>query len=132
MSIWGQRVSAKLVAMVVALMVVGTVLLALPRVPEREITLIAKGMAFYIEGDPATANPTITVKAGERVRVVLRNEDRGFVHDFAVPAVDTAVDQVRWNQASATTFDMPAAPGTYEYICGPHQLMMHGTLVVQP
>jgi plastocyanin len=131
-SIWGHRVSAKLVAMAVVFVVIGAALLAVPRAPEREITLIAKGMAFYLEGDPGTPNPAITVKAGERVRVVLRNEDRGFVHDFAVPSVDTAVDQVNWNRASATTFEMPVTPGTYEYICRPHQLMMHGTLIVQP
>jgi FtsP/CotA-like multicopper oxidase with cupredoxin domain len=131
-SIWGHRVSAKLVSMAVVFVVIGAVLVAVSRVPEREITLIAKGMAFYLEGDPGTPNPTITVKAGERVRILLRNEDRGFVHDVAVPAVETAVDQVSWNQTSATTFEMPATPGTYQYICQPHQLMMHGTLVVQP
>jgi plastocyanin len=131
-SIWGHRVSAKLVAMGVVFVVIGAALLAVSRVPEREIVLVARGMAFYLEDDPGTPNPTITVKAGERVRVVLRNEDRGFVHDVAVPAVDAAVDQVSWNDASATTIEMPSTPGAYEYFCRPHRLMMHGTIVVQP
>lgn len=124
--------SVKLIATVVVCVVVGAIAVAVTRTPDREITLVARGMAFYLEGDPSTPNPTITVRAGERVRITLRNEDPGFVHDFAVPAIDDAVDQVRWNEAAAETFDMPPAPGRYDYICRPHQLMMSGTLIVQP
>jgi plastocyanin len=131
MSIWGHRVSAKLIAIVVASVVVGAIVAAVSRAPAREITLVAKGMAFYLESDPGTPNPTIRVKAGERVRIVLRNEDRGFNHDFALPAIDTAVDQINWNETSAANFDMPGRPGTYEYICRPHRLMMSGTLIVE-
>ena len=117
---------------VVVFVVIGAVVMGVSRMPEREIVLVAKGMAFYLENDPATANPTITVKSGERVRIVLRNVDRGFVHDFAIPAVETAVDQVSWSEASAGTFDMPTAPGAYDYVCQPHRLMMSGKLIVQP
>jgi plastocyanin len=122
----------KLVAIVVGVVVVGALLAAVSRTPAREITLVARGMAFFLENDPGTPNPTLRVKAGERVRIVLRNEDRGFVHDFAVPAVETAVDRINWNEASAATFEMPSAPGTYEYVCQPHRLMMSGTLIVEP
>jgi plastocyanin len=131
MSIWGHKVSAKLIAIVVAVVVVGALVAAVSRTPAREITLVAKGMAFYLESDLTTPNPTIVVKAGERVRIVLRNEDRGFVHDFAVPTVDAAVDQVNWNEAAAETIEMPDRPGAYEYICRPHRLMMNGTILVQ-
>jgi plastocyanin len=130
MSMWGYRVSVTLIAIGAVCVLVGA-LAAMTLTPSREIRLVARGMAFYLETDPSTPNPTITVKAGERVRIVLRNEDRGFVHDFAVPAVDEAVDQVNWNQVSAATFDMPSSPGTYEYICQPHRLMMSGTLFVR-
>jgi len=132
MSIWGYRMSLKLIAIGVACVVVGGLVAAVTLAPDREITLVTRGMAFYLESDPGTPNPTIRVKAGERVRIVLRNEDRGLVHDFAVPALDEAVDQVNWNQTSAATFSMPSAPGTYEYICRPHRLMMGGMLVVEP
>ena len=132
MSIWGHRVSAKSIAVVVLFVLVGALAAAVSRTPAREITLVVKGMAFYLEGDPATPNPTIVVNAGERIRIVLRNEDRGFSHDFAIPGLDGAVDQVNWNEAASETFDMPDAPGTYDYICHPHRLMMNGTLVVQP
>ena len=130
MSIWGRQVSARLIA-VVAFVVVGAIVTAVSRTPTREVTIVARGMAFFLEDD-ATPNPTIRVKAGERVRIVLRNEDRGFVHDFAVPAADAAVDQVSWSETRAATIQMPTAPGTYEYICRPHQLMMSGTLIVEP
>ena len=45
--------------------------------PAREITLVARDMAFYLESDPDDAEPDDRVKAGERVRIVLRNEDAG-------------------------------------------------------
>jgi len=132
MSIWGYRVSAKLIAVGVAVVVVGALLAAVSRTPDREIRLVARGMAFYLEGDSTTPNPTIRVNAGERVRVVLRNEDRGFIHDFAISGLEDAVEQLTWNEVSSETFDVPASSGTYEYICQPHRLMMSGTLIVEP
>ena len=123
--------SVKLIAIIAACVVVGALVAAMTRTPDREIRLVAKGMAFYLESDPSTPNPTITVDAGERVRIVLRNDDRGFVHDFAVPAIDEGLDQVGWNKTNSTTFDMPDASGTYRYICRPHELMMSGTLIVR-
>ena len=132
MSIWGYRVSVKLVTIAVVVVVaLGGLLTAVTRTPDREITLVARGMAFYLLGDPSTPNPTIRVKAGERVRVVLRNDDRGITHDFAVPAIDAAVDQLDWNEDDDVTFDVPSTPGRYEYICRPHMLMMRGTLIVE-
>src|SRR5262249_19859201 len=40
----------------------------------REVRLVARGMTFYADGG-ATPNPTLRVKRGEHVRIVLRNED---------------------------------------------------------
>src|SRR5690606_29870344 len=98
--------------------------------PAREITLVVRGMAFYLEHDLHTPNPTIEVQAGEHVRIVLRNEDRGFTHDFAVPRLGAAVDAINWNQSDDVVISVPKTPGTYEYICQPHALMMRGTLRV--
>ena len=121
----------KLVAVVAALMIVGALLPAMSRTPAREITLVAKDMAFYLESDPATPNPTIELKAGERVRIVLRNLDRGMSHDFALPAASVGLDRIDWNQQADLTFDVPDTPGTYEYLCRPHEFMMRGRVIVK-
>jgi plastocyanin len=128
---WGRRISIEAIAIVVALLVVGVLLTAVARTPAREITLVARGMAFFLESDPAIPNPTLMLKAGERVRITLRNEERGFTHDFAVPAIDAATDLINWNQDADVTFDAPDRPGTYDYVCEPHAMMMRGRIIVQ-
>lgn len=129
MSFWGYRVSAKLVTTGVVVMLLGAFAVALVQPPVREITLVSRGMAFYAE-DGDTPNPTLNVKAGERVRIVLRNQDRGIQHDFAVPAFRTALDPVDWDDSGDVTFDVPGTPGIFEYRCRPHMLMMRGRIVV--
>ena len=89
MSFWGHRVSAKLVVTGVAVLLLGAFAVAVTREAPREITLVVRGMTFYLEGNDQP-NPSIRVKAGERIRVVLRNEERGIQHDFAMPAADAA------------------------------------------
>ena len=130
MSILGRRIPGTVVAAAAALMVVGALLpvMTTSRV-DREVTLVARGMAFYVEGDDAP-NPAITVKAGETIRVVLKNQDRGMTHDFAVPALDAAMRAIKWNESKEVTFDVPMTPGTYEYVCNPHRLMMRGAITV--
>ena len=130
MSIWGVRVSMKLVAIAVITVVAGAVIPLAMKPPARQITLVVRGMAFYLENDLHTPNPTIEVTAGEHVRIVLRNDDRGYTHDFAVPALDTALDAIDWNESDDVVIDVPDVPGSYEYICQPHALMMRGTLRV--
>ena len=130
MSLWGYRVSVKLIVAMALLVVLGALLPAMGR-PSREITLVARGMAFYLEGDLRTPNPAIEVKAGERVRVVLRNEERGMTHDFAVPVLGVAVPRINWNQADDVVFEVPETPGTYRYVCQPHAAMMNGDIVVR-
>ena len=98
--------------------------------PARDIVLVARGMAFYLESDPSIPNPTIHVKAGERVRIVLRNRERGMVHDFAVPALQTALDPLRWNEDGELAFTAPSTPGAYPYVCRPHAAMMAGEIAV--
>jgi plastocyanin len=130
MSILGHKISTKVVAMVAGFLLLAALLPALSRTPTREVTLFVKGMAFYLESDPTTPNPTIEVKAGERVRVVVRNQDRGLTHDFAVPAVGAVMKEIPWNQTGEVVFEAPDTPGTYEYVCQPHRLMMAGTIRV--
>ena len=134
MSIWGYRVTTRLMTIGVAIVLVGVGVFAATigaRSQDREIILVARGMAFYILGDPTVANPPLTLRAGERVRIVLRNDDRGITHDFAVPAIKAAMDQLDWNEEGGVTIDVPATPGRYEYICRPHMLMMRGEIIVR-
>ena len=130
MSIFGRTVSGRHVAALALLMLLMALLPALSSTPTREITLVVRGMAFYLKDDPRTANPTLEVRAGERVRIVLENRDRGMTHDIAVPALDAALDPIEWNETDTVVFDVPEAPGTYEYVCRPHRLMMRGTIRV--
>ena len=131
MSVLGRQVPGWVVAALSALMILAVMIPALSSsAPSREIRLVAKDMAFYLENDLRTPNPTITVRAGERVRLTLRNDDRGMTHDFALAAADAALDPISWNQSAAVTFGAPAQAGTYEYVCRPHQLIMRGAIRV--
>jgi plastocyanin len=130
MSILGRKIPVQVVATVAALLIVGALLpvMTTSRV-DREVTLVAQGMSFYLEGDNKP-NPTITVKAGETVRIVLKNQHRGITHDFAVPALDEATSLLDWNETDDLTLDVPSTPGAYGYFCNPHRLMMRGTIEV--
>ena len=131
MSILGRRVSIRAVITLAAVLIVAALLPVTSKTPSREISLVARGMAFYLEGDPNTPNPTIRVSPGETVRLVLHNQDRGMTHDFAVPALDEALDPIDWDETEDVTFDVPETPGAYEYLCRPHMLMMRGKLIVE-
>jgi plastocyanin len=130
MSILGRKISTKIIAVGAGVMLLAALLPALSNTPTREVILVAKGMAFYLESDPNTPNPTLEVKAGERLRVVLRNQDRGLSHDFAIPAVAAAMKAIDWNESGEVVLEVPETPGTYEYVCRPHFLMMRGILRV--
>jgi plastocyanin len=130
MSILGRHISTKVVATVAGCLLLAALLPAVTRTPTREVALVVKGMAFYLESDLTTPNPTIEVKAGERVRVVVRNQDRGLTHDFAVPLIGAVMNEIPWNQSDELVFDVPDEPGIYEYVCQPHRLMMRGTIRV--
>ena len=128
MSILGKRIPLRAIAAMAVLMILAVLAPALSKTPTREITLVAKGMAFYLESDLKTPNPTLDIKAGERVRITLRNQERGIIHDFAVPVLKKSVDQLGWNESDEVTFTAPKQPGTYQYECQPHRLMMRGTI----
>lgn len=132
MSIMGREVSRRAVAAISLLMLglVGAIVTAVAPAPAREITLVARDMAFYLEDDPATPNPTLRIQPGERVRLVLRNADRGYTHDVAVPALGIATRLTNWNASVHMTFVAPERPGVYDYVCQPHALMMRGVLEV--
>jgi plastocyanin len=130
MSRLARSVSVTTAMLLVLCVVVGALMSATSQTPTREITLVARDMAFYLETDPHTPNPQLDVHSGERVRVVLRNQERGTTHDFAVPVLGVSSDLLNWNQRGEITLTVPDQPGTYEYVCRPHHLMMRGVLRV--
>lgn len=131
MSIWGYRVSVKWITVTVVVMMLGALAAALARPVPREVTLVARGMTFYLENGNQP-NPTLTFTAGDRVRIVFKNQDRGIQHNFAVPSFKAELDPIGWNQSSDVVFDVPETAGTYEYWCRPHMMMMRGTIIVSP
>ena len=100
---------------------------------EREVTLHARGMAFYFPGSDAP-NPTLRVAAGERVRVTVVNDDPGVKHDLAMEKLGVAIAPlaVTVGSQSSATFEAPALPGRYPYVCTFHSQMMRGMLEVEP
>jgi plastocyanin len=97
----------------------------------REIRLVAREMAFFVDGD-VTANPTLRLKAGERVRLVLRNEDAGMTHDFAINAWKIGTKTLTAKgEETAVVFRVPGERGTTSYQCTPHAQMMRGSIQVE-
>jgi plastocyanin len=104
-------------------------LIANPRPATREIVLVARDMTFYLEGSDVP-NPTLVVRAGEEVRVTVRNEERGVVHAFGVTSLAASLDRIQPGSTERLSFRAPDEAGRYEYVCAPHAQMMRGVLLV--
>lgn len=96
----------------------------------REIVLVARGMTFVLESDPDTANPVIQVRPGEQIKLTLRNEAPGLMHDFRIPSLNVKSEQIRTGQSTSVFFTAPGAVGRYDYTCGPHSTLMRGAIEV--
>ena len=119
-------------ALAVALIAAGAAMLVASRDgAPREIRLVARDMTFYIEGQDEP-NPPLTLRAGERVRVVLRNEDAGMSHDFVIKALNVGTPLLDGKgQQAIVEFRAPEKKGTHEYTCTPHAAMMKGTIAIE-
>jgi plastocyanin len=96
----------------------------------REIVLVARDMAFYLDG-AGGENPTLRVRAGEQVRLVLRNEEPGVTHDFAVADWKVATRRLQGRERDTVMFRVPDTRGRHEYLCNPHASMMRGIIEVE-
>jgi hypothetical protein len=123
--VWVVVTAAVLVLGVVALLP----LVAGPRARTREIVVVARHMAYYLDGQ-TVANPTIRVAPRERIRLVLRNEDAGLTHDLTVGSLHVAVPSIAGQGSASVEFRAPDEPGRHRYTCTPHSKMMFGTLEV--
>lgn len=99
----------------------------------REVTLHARGMAFYLPGSDVP-NPTLQVTAGESVRLTVINDDPGVKHDLAMEKLGVAIAPLATTPGSrgTATLEAPALPGRYPYVCTFHAQMMRGVLEVLP
>lgn len=117
-----------------AVVVVAGAALLLPRIAStrgevREVTLVARDMTYYIEGQEEP-NPSLRFRAGEQVRLTFRNEDDGMEHDFAIPGWNVGTKLIDGKGQDVVSFRVPAK-GTGSYACTPHTEMMNGQVIVE-
>jgi hypothetical protein len=96
----------------------------------REVRLITRDMTFYVEGSDEP-NPTLVFRAGEQVRILLKNEDAGMEHDFSVPGWQTKTRLLSGRGEDSLLITVPAVKGTEAYTCTPHAEMMRGTIRIE-
>jgi plastocyanin len=117
-------------AIVLVLVAVGAIVLSARGPGPREIRLVARDMTFYVEGQPEP-NPTLRLRAGESVRVVLRNDDAGMTHDFAVPGLKASTRRIESGEEASVTFRAPGRAASEPYTCRPHSKIMRGTILIE-
>jgi len=115
-----------------------TILLVMAASPQdepkpRQIVIVAKEMAFFFENrtEQDSVNPTIIVRAGERITLILRNEDPGMRHDLVIADLGLRTRVTSYGETATLTFRVPGDPGAYAYLCSLHPAMMTGELVVE-
>lgn len=97
----------------------------------REIRMVVLDMTFYLEGKDEP-NPTLRLHAGEQIRLVLRNDDAGMGHDFAISSWRVVTPLLNTQGAEAVVvFRVPQQRGTYTYDCTPHAKIMRGNIQVE-
>ena len=90
----------------------------------REIVLQARDLAF------GEANPTLSFKPGERIRLIVRNTDIGVLHSIRLPGIDDTLRHIPWDQEIVIEFTAPKE-GAFEYICPQHAPKMQGRIRIE-
>jgi plastocyanin len=126
------RYSAMAAAAVVMLGVGGAVLatVGVPQTGTREIRLVARDMTYYAAGS-GDANPTLRLARGERIRLVLTNDDPGYSHNLVSPVLGISTPLVTHGGSQTVEVTVPDVPGVYKYACGPHSEMMRGNISIE-
>lgn len=101
-----------------------------PADPIRDVRIVTRDMTFYLEGSDEP-NPTLTFRAGEQVRILLKNEDDGMDHDFSVPAWQTKTKLLTGRGEDALVIRVPSRTGFESYTCTPHAEIMRGTIRIE-
>ena len=87
-------------------------------------------MSFTLESGTGEPNPPIPLRVGERVRLVLKNEAPGLLHDLFIPDWNVAIEQLRAGETGEVVLTVPDTPGRFAYHCRPHSAMMSGFIDV--
>lgn len=93
--------------------------------PVREILLEARGVTFN------GSNPTLTARAGERLRITVRNAEPGPVpHDLRLVGPGVRATRLLQPGEEATLEVLLDRPGRYAYGCSLHPGLMDGVIEV--
>jgi len=125
----GAVAAVLLAALTVVLLSVLLPLTASTRAAVRDITLVTRDMAFYLEGG-SVPNPTIRLEPGEEVRFILRNLDPGIAHNLAIDGWHLETASLEADASATLRVRAPDQPGRQTYVCAPHREMMRGVIEV--
>lgn len=129
-----KRIGLLSALMIVAVSTTGAVLASMAQnAVSREITMVAKNMVFSVQSSETSgeANPTITVKRGQKITIILRNDDAGMLHDLLIEGLDVRLEAVSCGERTRLTFTAPREPGKYVYLCSFHPTRMRGVFIVE-
>ena len=119
--------AAAFVALAVGGAVLATVGAPDPRV--REIRLVVREMTYVAQN--GGANPNIRLIRGEKVRLVLTNDDPGYSHNLIAPVLGVSTPLLQQGRSQSVELTVPDVAGVSTYSCGPHSEMMRGTITIE-
>ena len=96
----------------------------------REIRLVVRDMTYYA-AHTAEANPTLRVARGEKIRLVLTNEDPGYSHNLIAPELGVSTRLLAKGKSQSIEITIPDVAGLYSYRCGPPSEMMRGNIAIE-
>jgi plastocyanin len=97
----------------------------------RQIVLVSTDVEFYLEGKPEDPNPTLKLKVGQPVNLVIRNEEPGKVlHCFNTGDLGVKTTGTLATGESEMLHFTPKKRGTFVYACLLHANMV-GKIVVE-
>ncbi len=96
----------------------------------REVVVVARDMAFTVAGETGP-NPTLRLRAGERVLLVLENRDPGMLHDLVAPGLGLRTATIGFGVSDRVRLTAPSVPGEHDYFCTFHDRLMRGRVVVE-
>jgi hypothetical protein len=96
----------------------------------RVIHLVVHDMAYYFAGrdDP---NPTLHLRRGERVQIIVNNQDAGMKHDFGIDGWQKRTRLIDGVGEARLELVVPSVAEDVSYSCTPHSTLMRGTIRVE-